>query len=79
MNLTMVPMWIGSGIFFSTERFPAAAQPIIKILPLTPLISSIRQVMQEGAGLVEILPNLALMLFWSVACFFVALKIFRWD
>ena len=79
MNLTMVPMWIGSGIFFSTERFPAVAQPIIKILPLTPLISSIRQVMQEGAGLGEILPNLALMLFWSVACFLAALKIFRWD
>jgi hypothetical protein len=26
MNMVMVPMWIFSGIFFSTERFPAAAR-----------------------------------------------------
>ncbi|MFM7055520.1 MAG: ABC transporter permease [Planctomycetota bacterium] len=79
MNLTMVPMWIGSGIFFSSERFPDAVQPLIRILPLTPVISSLRQVMQEGAGLAAISPNLALMAFWSATCFLVALKIFRWD
>src|SRR5688572_15913346 len=30
MNLVMVPMWIFSGIFFSSERFPEAVQPFIK-------------------------------------------------
>jgi len=79
MNLTMVPMWIGSGIFFSSERFPDAVQPLIRLLPLTPVITSLRQVMQEGAGLAGIAPNLALMAVWSCVCFVVALKIFRWD
>ena len=37
MNLVMLPMWVLSGIFFSSERFPDAAQPFIKALPLTPL------------------------------------------
>jgi ABC-type multidrug transport system permease subunit len=27
MNIVMVPMWVFSGIFFSTERFPASMQP----------------------------------------------------
>ena len=79
MNLTMVPMWIGSGIFFSAERFPALVQPVIRLLPLTPVISALRQVMQEGAGLVTILPDLGLMAAWLVVTFAVALRIFRWD
>ena len=37
MNLVMLPMWVLSGIFFSSERFPEAAQPFIKALPLTPV------------------------------------------
>ena len=51
MNLVMVPMWIFSGIFFSSERFPEAIQPLIKAIPLTPLIDSLRAVMLEGAPL----------------------------
>ena len=39
MNLVMLPMWVLSGIFFSSERFPEAMQPFIKALPLTPLIN----------------------------------------
>ena len=30
MNLVMMPMWIFSGVFFSSERFPALLQPFIK-------------------------------------------------
>lgn len=52
---------------------------MIRLLPLTPVISSLRQVMQEGAGLVTILPDLGLMAAWLVVTFAVALRIFRWD
>ena len=37
MNLVMLPMWLFSGVFFSSERFPDAAQPFIQALPLTQL------------------------------------------
>jgi ABC-type multidrug transport system permease subunit len=79
MNLVMVPMWIFSGIFFSTERFPAAMQPFIQALPLTALNNALRGVMLEGAGLSSMLPQLALLAFWGVSSFLVALKIFRWQ
>jgi ABC-type multidrug transport system permease subunit len=79
MNLVMVPMWVFSGIFFSTERFPAALQPFVQALPLTALNNALRGVMLEGTGLVALLPELALLAVWGAVSFVVALKIFRWQ
>ena len=41
-------MWLLSGVFFSSERFPKAAQPLIQALPLTALNNALRAVMLEG-------------------------------
>ena len=54
MNLVMLPMWVLSGIFFSSERFPEAMQPFIKALPLTPLIEALRAVTIEGMSLPDL-------------------------
>jgi ABC-type polysaccharide/polyol phosphate export permease len=78
MNLVMVPMWIFSGIFFSPERFPDAVQPVIQALPLTPLISTLRAVMLEGASLSDLLVPIAIMTAWSTVSFALALKLFKW-
>jgi ABC-type multidrug transport system permease subunit len=79
MNLVMVPMWVFSGIFFSTERFPAALQPFVQALPLTALNDSLRGVMLEGMGVVSLLPELALLVAWGAVSFLAALKVFRWQ
>jgi ABC-type multidrug transport system permease subunit len=78
MNLVMVPMWIFSGIFFSTERFPAAIQPFVQALPLTALNDALRAVMLDGAGLAAVGPELLLLAAWGVVSFVVAVRIFRW-
>src|ERR1035441_726468 len=41
MNAVMLPMWIGSGVFFSAQRFPSGMQPVIKALPLTAVIDAL--------------------------------------
>ena len=79
MNLVMVPMWVFSGIFFSTERFPATLQPFVQALPLTALNDSLRGVMLEGMGFVSLLPELALLAGWGTVSFLLALKVFRWQ
>ena len=79
MNLVMVPMWVFSGIFFSTERFPAALQPFIQALPLTALNDALRGVMLDGAGLVALAPELLNLTLWGAISFAVALKVFRWQ
>jgi ABC transporter DrrB family efflux protein len=78
MNLVQVPMWILSGVFFSADHFPAAMQPIIRILPLTALIDALRAIMLDGAGVIALAPMLAILAGWAVVCFAAALRIFRW-
>jgi ABC-type multidrug transport system permease subunit len=79
MNLAMLPMWVLSGIFFSSDRFPDAAQPFIKALPLTPLNDALRAVTLEGAGPVSLWPQVAILAAWGVVSFVLALRWFRWS
>ena len=79
LNLVMMPMWLASGVFFSYERFPAAVQPVLRLLPLTALNDALRALMLDGSGLGAILPQLAVQLAWGLAAFLAALRIFRWE
>jgi ABC-2 type transport system permease protein len=78
-NLVLMPMWILSGVFFSSERFPDVVQPLIKALPLTALNQALRAIMTEGRGLTAIAPQLGILIAWGAVSFAVALKIFRWK
>ena len=79
MNLVMLPMWTLCGIFFSYERFPDIAQPIIKLLPLTPTIDALRGLMMDGKSITNFGPEIVVMVLWSIVPFFLALAIFRWN
>jgi ABC-type polysaccharide/polyol phosphate export permease len=79
MNLVMVPMWIGSGVFFAYTHFPDFIQPALRILPLTALNDALRAVLLEGAGLAAVAVPVALLVAWTVVSFVVALRIFRWE
>jgi ABC-type polysaccharide/polyol phosphate export permease len=78
MNLIQVPMWILSGVFFSSQRFPDVVQPLIKALPLTAVIEALRGHMLQGASLVQLTPQLAVLAGWLIVCFTLAMKLFRW-
>lgn len=79
MNLVMMPMWICSGTFFSTTRFPDAMQPLIQALPLTALNDALRAVMLDGATLIAVAGELLLAAGWAAAAFAAALALFRWQ
>jgi ABC-2 type transport system permease protein len=78
MNLTMLPMWVLSGVFFSADRFPAASQPFIRALPLTAVIDALRANMLQGAHLSQMGWQLAVIVLWLGGAFTLALKLFRW-
>jgi ABC-2 type transport system permease protein len=78
MNIVMMPMWIASGVFFSSQKFPDMMQPFIKALPLTAVIDALRANMLQGANLAQMAPQVGIILFWLVICFALALKLFRW-
>ena len=79
MNLVMVPMWIGSGIFFSTERFPDALQPVIQGLPLTAVNNALRAVMLDGHSVLAMPGEIAITALWGGLAFVGALALFRWQ
>ena len=79
MNLIMFPMWIGSGVFFSVERFPQAAQPFLQAMPLTALNDALRGVMLEGTSVFAQTGEVAILLAWAVVAFAAALRWFRWQ
>lgn len=79
INVATIPVWLGSGVFFSYERFPDVVQPLFVALPLTPLNDALRAIMLDGAGLAGILPEVALIAVWGVVSFGLALRFFRWE
>jgi ABC-2 type transport system permease protein len=78
MNVVMMPMWIASGVFFSSQKFPDLMQPFIKALPLTAVIDALRANMLQGSNLAQMAPQVGIIVFWLVICFALALKLFRW-
>jgi ABC-2 type transport system permease protein len=78
MNLAMLPMWIFSGVFFSSARFPDSIQPVIQLLPLTAVIDALRANILRGAGWQTVAPELGIIVGWMVLSFVLALKLFRW-
>jgi ABC-type multidrug transport system permease subunit len=77
-NVVMMPMWLLSGVFFSAERFPGRVQPLIHALPLTALNDALRGIINDGLPLAGVAAQLAVVAAWGVACFLVALRLFRW-
>ena len=78
MNLVMLPMYVFSGVFFSSERFPEAFQPAIKALPLTALNDALRSIVPEGSTLQSVSRELGVLGAWGIGGFALALRIFRW-
>lgn len=78
INIVIMPMWVVSGVFFSAQRFPDFAQPIIRVLPLTLLIDALRAVQLQGAALSDQWPQIAAMAAWLGVSFVSGLLLFRW-
>src|SRR5687768_8536331 len=78
MNFVMLPMWIFSGVFFSSSNFPSVVQPVIKALPLTAVNDALRANMLEGTSIAGLGLEMAIITGWLVVSFVAALKLFRW-
>jgi ABC-type multidrug transport system permease subunit len=79
MNLTMLPMWILGGSFFSSDRFPELMQPLVMLLPLTHLNNGLRAVIADGASVFGIAGELAFLGGFAVVAMALAIRLFRWT
>ena len=78
-NIVAFPMMFISGTFFPVFLFPEWLQIVSKFIPLTPVVEGFRLVMTESASLVEIWPQIAMVLAWIAIVYLASIKLFRWE
>lgn len=79
MNLITFPMIIFSGVFFSLEGMPQIMQNVSRFFPLTHFIEASRAVMIDGAGIIQILPNILVLGGMTIVFLVTASILFRWE
>lgn len=78
-NIVVFPMMFLSGTFFPRFLMPDWLQNISAFLPLTPVIDGIRLIATEGAHFIDILPQIGMVLGWTVVIYIIAFRVFRWE
>lgn len=78
-NLVTFPQMFLSGIFYPIDILPELIQPIAQVLPLSFLADAVRQIVVDGAGLGDLLSNLAGLLIWSIVALLAAIRLFAWK
>ena len=78
-QLVTHPLMILSGAFFPTDSMPGWLQPVADLLPLTPLIDSMRAIALQDAGITDIGSELALIGAWIVVGLGLARITFRFT
>jgi ABC-2 type transport system permease protein len=78
-NLISLPMMFLSGVFFPREAMPEFLLGITQFLPLTYVIEALRGVMNEGATMADLGPQLLGMGVWAIITFVIAVRLFRWE
>ena len=78
-NIITLPQFLLSGTFFPVDAFPGWLQKISNILPLTYLNDALRRTAFEGAGLVELWPQLSVVAIWGVVIYALSVRLFRWE
>jgi ABC-type multidrug transport system permease subunit len=77
-NLVFMPLMMLSGVYFSLDAAPQWLQKTADLLPLTPLLKSLRAVFNDGAALPSIASSIEIMGVWTVLLFIFATRRFKW-
>ena len=78
-NLISLPMMFLSGVFFPREAMPDFLAAVTAFLPLTYVIEALRAIVNQGADLLSLGPQLLGMGVWAVITFVIAIRLFRWE
>jgi ABC-2 type transport system permease protein len=78
-NLITMPQIFLSGVFFSVDSMPGALQPFARVLPLTFVVSSLREVIVNGVSLAKQIPTLLGLVVWLAIGLSLAIRMFRWK
>ncbi len=73
------PMMFLSEVWFSIEGAPQWVQLAAKIFPLTHLLKAVRSIMNDGANLLDVAPELGILVFMTMLFLCAGAAMFSWD
>ena len=79
LNMVTWPMMLLSGVWFSLESASGWVQQLSNIFPLTHVLDAARAVMIDGAGLIQIAPQLTTLVVMSAVFLTFGALVFRWH
>ena len=78
-NAVALPMVFFAGTFFSTTSLPWVLPYAVEVLPLTPMLSALREVGLDQAPIAEAWPQLAALAGWAAATAVAATRVFKFS
>jgi ABC-type multidrug transport system permease subunit len=79
LNFISWPMMFLSEVWFSMEGAPAWVKTFAKIFPLTHMLTAARKVMHEGAGLIQISPEIIVLSLMTLGFLGLGASLFSWN
>jgi ABC-2 type transport system permease protein len=76
-NLVYIVLLGIGGVVFPLTKFPAAARPLLTLLPTGALATGLRAVLRDAAGVP--LRDLAVLAVWALVSIGLAARTFRWE
>jgi ABC-2 type transport system permease protein len=77
-NILFFLMIAMGGVFFSTANLPEWAQWFTGLFPLTHFIEALRGIFNDGTSLFHYWKELAILTSWTLVCFALSIRYFRW-
>ena len=79
LNFITWPMMFLSEVWFSIEGAPHWVKIIAKLFPLTHLLTGVRKIMNDGAGLVDVAPELGILIGMTLLFLLIGARLFSWN
>jgi ABC-type multidrug transport system permease subunit len=79
LNLVTWPMMLLSGAWFSLEGAQVWVQKLSLIFPLTHMITAARTIMNEGATLSQVMPQISVLSVMSIVFLAIGAYVFKWE
>jgi len=78
LNFLTWPMMFLSEVWFSIEGAPHWIKMFANIFPLTHLLHAARKIMNDGQGLVDVVPEISILLIMTAVFLTIGASLFSW-
>jgi len=79
LNFISWPMMFLSEVWFSLEGAPQWVKGVSQIFPLTHILTAVRKIMQDGAGLMDVSVEITILTLMTLAFLTLGAVMFSWN